>query len=73
MGGVVLGRREVLGGASPLQYPQVGSGVLLGAGACILGRVQIGDGAVVGALALVLKDVPSDSVAVGNPATVRPR
>lgn len=71
MGGVVLGRREVRGGASPLQYPQVGSGVLLSAGACVLGRVIIGDRAVVGAMALVLKDVPSDSVAVGNPATVR--
>lgn len=73
MGGVVLGRREVLGGPSPLQYPQVGSGVLLGAGACALGRVEIGDDSVVGALTLVLRDVPSGSVAVGNPATIRTR
>lgn len=73
MGGVVLGRKEVRGGASPLQYPQVGSGVLLGAGACLLGRVHVGDRAVIGALSLVLKDVPSDAVAVGNPATIRPR
>lgn len=73
MGGVVLGRREVQGGPSPLEYPQVGSRVLLGSGACALGRVQIGDDSVVGALALVLRDVPSGSVAVGNPATPRTR
>lgn len=72
MGGVVLGRREVLGGESPLQYPQLGSSVLLGAGACILGRVVVGDHAIVGARALVLQDVPSYWVAVGNPAESRP-
>lgn len=71
MGGVVLGRREVIAGPSPLQYPQVGSSVLFGSGACVLGRVHIGDKAVVGALALVLQDVPSRCVAIGNPATIR--
>jgi serine O-acetyltransferase len=72
MGGVVLGRKEVRGGESPLQYPQLGASVLIGSGACILGRVNIGDHAIVGAMALVLRDVPAHSVAVGNPAESRP-
>lgn len=71
MGGVVLGRRNVKGGDSPFQYPQLGSDVLVGAGACILGAVIVGDRSTVGAMALVLNDIPSDSVAVGNPANYR--
>jgi putative colanic acid biosynthesis acetyltransferase WcaB len=57
------------GGPSPV----IGDGVEFGAGAIVLGGVHIGDGAVIGAGAVVTKDVPAGYVAVGNPATIRPR
>lgn len=72
MGGVVLGRKEVRGGESPQQYPQLGDSVLVGSGACILGRVNVGDNSVVGAMALVLNDIPSHCIAIGSPAESRP-
>lgn len=48
----------------------IGESVWIGAGAIICGGVKIGDRSVIGAGAVVLKDVPSDSVAVGVPARV---
>lgn len=71
MSGVVLGRRHVQGGDSWSQYPKLGSDVLVGTGACILGDVNIGSKATIGAMALVLSDVPSNAVAIGNPAMTR--
>ena len=46
------------------------SGVLLGAGAKILGRVEIGTGAKVGAGSVVLADVPAHTTVAGVPAIV---
>lgn len=48
----------------------IGRGVWIGANATICGGVSIGDHSVIGAGAVVLRDVPSDSVAVGVPARV---
>lgn len=48
----------------------IGRKCFIGARAIILKGVIIGDGAVVGAGAVVTRDVPSSSVAVGNPAMV---
>ncbi len=45
-------------------------GASIGAGAVILPGVTIGEGAMVGAGAVVTKDVPANSVVVGNPARV---
>jgi serine O-acetyltransferase len=50
------------------RHPKIGDGVLIGAGATILGNVRIGAGAKVGAGSVVLIDVPPRSTAVGNPA-----
>jgi len=50
------------------RHPKIGDGVLIGAGATILGNVLIGEGAKIGAGSVVLKDVPPRSTAVGNPA-----
>lgn len=48
----------------------IGNKVWIGEGVCILPGVTIGDGAVVGAGAIVTHDLPSNSIAVGNPARV---
>jgi serine O-acetyltransferase len=50
------------------RHPKVGDGVLIGAGASVLGNVHIGTGAKIGAGAVVLRDVPEGTTAVGNPA-----
>ncbi|XP_047058312.1 probable serine acetyltransferase 1 [Lolium rigidum] len=50
------------------RHPKIGDGVLIGAGATILGNVLIGAGAKIGAGSVVLIDVPPKSTAVGNPA-----
>lgn len=52
------------------RHPIVRSGVLLGAGAKILGRVEIGEGAKVGAGSVVLSDVPPHTTVAGVPAVV---
>jgi serine O-acetyltransferase len=54
-------------------YPRIGSDVVIGAGARILGPVVIGDGASIGANAVVVADVPAGATAAGVPATVRRR
>jgi serine O-acetyltransferase len=50
------------------RHPKIGDGVLIGAGATILGNVKIGAGAKIGAGSVVLINVPPRSTAVGNPA-----
>ena len=73
---VVLFHGATLGGKAMRKgkrHPTLGDGVVVGAGAKILGPVWIGDGAQIGANAVVLKDVPPGAVAVGVPAEVRIR
>jgi serine O-acetyltransferase len=53
-----------------IRHPAVGNGVLLGAGATVLGPITIGDGCQIGAGTLVISDVPSHCVAVGVPARI---
>lgn len=48
----------------------IGEDVWLGGGVTVVGGVSIGDRAVIGAGAVVTRDVPADSIAVGNPARV---
>lgn len=57
------------------RHPKVRSGVLIGAGANIIGNVVIGEGAKVGAGSVVLKDVEPHTTVAGVPAEVvgRPR
>ena len=71
---VVLFHGSTLGGKSMKRgkrHPTLGDGVVVGAGAKILGPVWIGDGARIGANAVVVKDVPAGAVAVGVPAEIR--
>lgn len=52
------------------RHPKVRSGVLLGAGAKILGNVEIGEGAKVGAGSVVLNPVPPHTSVAGVPAKI---
>lgn len=52
------------------RHPKVRSGVLLGAGAKVLGNVVIGECAKVGAGSVVLKDVPAYTSVAGVPAEI---
>ena len=52
------------------RHPKVRSGVLIGAGAKILGNVEIGEGARVGASSVVLSDVPPRVSVAGVPSRI---
>ena len=52
------------------RHPIVRSGVLIGAGAKILGRVEIGTGAKIGAGSVVLNNVPPHTTVAGVPAVI---
>ncbi len=81
--GIVIGETAVIGDdVSMLQgvtlggtgaergdrHPKVGKGVLLGAGAKVLGNISIGDYAKVASGSVVLRDVPAGCTAAGVPA-----
>ncbi|HEY9036289.1 MAG TPA: serine O-acetyltransferase [Pseudomonadales bacterium] len=52
------------------RHPKVDAGVLISAGAKILGNIRIGEGAKVGAGSVVLDDVPPHTTVAGVPARV---
>jgi serine O-acetyltransferase len=81
--GVVIGETAVLGDDAYLyhqvtlgatgstkgkRHPTVGSNVIIGAGAKVLGDIVVGDGARVGANAVVVADVEPGETVVGIPA-----
>jgi serine O-acetyltransferase len=53
--------------------PRIGNHVDIGAGAKIVGKLVVGDHVAIGANAVVTRDVPPMSIAVGVPATIKPR
>jgi len=50
------------------RHPKIGDGVLLGAGAKVLGNIKVGDYAKVASGSVVLRDVPPGCTAAGVPA-----
>jgi serine O-acetyltransferase len=52
------------------RHPKIRSGVLVGAGAKILGNITVGNGAKIGAGSVVLIDVPAHATAAGVPAVI---
>ncbi len=52
------------------RHPTVGSGVMIGAGAKVLGPFKIGDNTNIAAGSVVLNEIPENSTAVGTPARV---
>lgn len=68
---VMLYHQVTLGGTAleaVKRHPTLGSRVLVGAGAKILGPIELGDDVKVGANAVVLHDAPAGSTLVGIPA-----
>jgi len=81
--GVVIGETAVIGDDCTLyhgvtlggtswkkgkRHPTLGNGVVIGAGAKVLGPIEVGDGARVGSNSVVLKNVPAGATVVGIPS-----
>jgi len=58
------------GGEKGKRHPTLGSNIMVGAGAKLLGNILIGDNVKIGAGSVVVKNVASNSVAAGNPAMI---
>jgi serine O-acetyltransferase len=70
---VLLYQGVTLGGTGKekgKRHPTIGSNVVIGAGAKVLGDITIGDNSYVGANAVVIKDVPPNSTVVGVPGRI---
>ncbi len=83
--GVVIGETAVMGNNVSImqsvtlggtgkeegdRHPKVGDGVLISAGAKVLGNISIGEGAKVGAGSVVLQEVPPHTTVAGVPAKI---
>lgn len=66
--GVTLGGTSLSRGAK--RHPTLEAGVIVGAGAKVLGGFTVGEGAKIGSNAVVVKPVPAGGTAVGNPARI---
>lgn len=65
--GVTLGGVSLIAGK---RHPTIKRGVVIGAGAKILGNITIGENSKVGANSVVVRNVPENSTAIGIPAHV---
>lgn len=52
------------------RHPKIGNGVLIGAGAIVLGNIKVGDCARIGAGSVVVKEVPPRVTVAGVPARI---
>lgn len=83
--GVVIGETAVVGDDCTLyhgvtlggtswnkgkRHPTLGNGVLVGAGAKILGAITLGDDVRVGSNSVVVKDAPANSTVIGIPGKI---
>ena len=83
--GVVIGETAIIGDDCTLyhgvtlggtswnkgkRHPTLGRGVVIGAGAKVLGPILIADEAKIGSNAVVVRDIPAGATAVGIPARV---
>ena len=83
--GVVIGETSIIGDNCTIyhgvtlggtgkdkkkRHPDIGSNVIIGCGAKILGPIVIGDNVKIGANSVVLKSVENNKTVVGIPATI---
>jgi serine O-acetyltransferase len=83
--GVVIGETSIIGDDVTLyqgatlggtgkeklkRHPTIGNGVVIGAGAKILGNIRVGNDSRIGAGSVVLRDVPDGSTVVGIPGHI---
>ena len=66
--GVTLGGTSLYRGEK--RHPTLGAGVVVGAGAKVLGGFLVGNGARVGSNAVVVKEVPAGATVVGIPGRI---
>jgi len=66
--GVTLGGTSLYRGTK--RHPTLGKGVVVGAGAKVLGGFTVGDGARIGSNAVVVKEVPAGVSVVGIPGRI---
>ena len=66
--GVTLGGTSLYKGVK--RHPTLGKGLVVSAGAKVLGGFTVGDGARIGSNAVVLKEIPAGATAVGIPARI---
>ena len=52
------------------RHPKVGSGVLIGAGAKVLGNINVGNCTRIAAGSVVLEDIPAKKTVAGVPARI---
>ncbi|MCT4591885.1 MAG: serine O-acetyltransferase [Candidatus Gracilibacteria bacterium] len=70
---VLMYHQVTLGGTSlntGKRHPTIGNGVMIGAGAKLFGPLVVGDNSQIGGASVVTKNVPANSVVVGNPARI---
>ncbi len=68
--GTLIYKGVVLGGVSlehRVRHPQIGSNVVIGSNACVLGNIVIGDGARIGSGSVIVREVPPGATVVGVP------
>jgi serine O-acetyltransferase len=83
--GVVIGETAIIGddvlvyqgvtlGGTGLEkgkrHPTLGSNIVIGAGAKVLGNITVGHNSYIGSNAVVIKDVPPNSTVVGVPGRI---
>ncbi len=67
------GNGKIVNGQTTHGAPVLEKGVAVFCGACVLGPITIGHDSYIAANTVVTKDVPPNSLVIGNPAVIKPR
>lgn len=69
--GVTIGAKYADTGFTIDARPIIGNGVIIGAGAKILGNISVGDNSIISANSLVISTVPNGVIMIGVPAKIK--